>query len=87
MWVQFTVAPRNNEPSYSEDPVITNNIWKPGRITVKYVKTNRAIMKSSLWQIGFDIPNASYPNAIPMHDLPRYNKYFVCVETNQEDDH
>ena len=35
-----TVAPRYKEPRYGEDPVITNNIWKPGRITVKYVETN-----------------------------------------------
>ena len=27
-----TVAPRYNEPRYNEDPVITNNIWKPGRM-------------------------------------------------------
>ena len=33
-----TVAPR-----YSKDSVITNNIWKPGGITVKYVETNPAI--------------------------------------------
>ena len=24
------------EPRYNEDPVITKNIWKPGRITVKF---------------------------------------------------
>ena len=35
-----TVAPRHNEPLYNEDPVIANNIWKPGRITVKYMETN-----------------------------------------------
>ena len=35
--------PRYNEPRYNEDPVITNNIWKPGRITVKYVETNPGI--------------------------------------------
>ena len=32
------------EPGYNEDPVITENIWKPGRITVKYVETNPAVM-------------------------------------------
>ena len=32
------------EPGYNEDPDITENIWKPGRITVKYVKTNPVIM-------------------------------------------
>ena len=35
---------RYNEPRYNEDPVITKNIWKPGRITVKCVETNPAIM-------------------------------------------
>ena len=39
----LTVGPRYNEPRYNEDPVITNNIWKLGRITVKYVETNPAI--------------------------------------------
>ena len=41
------VAPRDNEPCYNEDPVITNNIWKPGKITVKYVETNPAITNIS----------------------------------------
>ena len=45
---QNTAAPRYNEPRYNEDPVITNNIWKPGRITVKYGETNPAITKSPL---------------------------------------
>ena len=31
---------RFNEPRYNEDPVMTKNIWKPGRITVRYVETN-----------------------------------------------
>ena len=31
-----------------KDPVITNNISKPGRITVKYVETNPTITKSPL---------------------------------------
>ena len=35
-----TVAPRYNEPHYNKDPIITNNIWKSGRITVKYGETN-----------------------------------------------
>ena len=36
LWkVQDTVAPRYNEPHINEDPVVTNNIWKHGRITVK----------------------------------------------------
>ena len=48
-----TVAPRYSEPCYNEDPVITNNISKPGRITVKYVEmnpviTNPAVTKSPL---------------------------------------
>ena len=43
-----TVAPLYNEPRYNEDPVITNNIWKPGRITVKYVETNPAIMNPTI---------------------------------------
>ena len=34
---------RYNEPRYNEDPVITKNIWKPGRITVQCVETNPAI--------------------------------------------
>ena len=38
-----TVAPR-----YNEDPVIMNNIGKPGRITVKYVETNSAIMNPAI---------------------------------------
>ena len=50
IWLKelFTVAPRYNEPLYSEDPVITNNIWKPGRIAVKYVETNPAIMNPAI---------------------------------------
>ena len=36
------LAPRYKETRFNEDPVITN-IWKPGRITVKYVETNQAI--------------------------------------------
>ena len=60
-----TVVPRYNEPRYNEDPVITNNIWKPGRITVKYGETNPAItnpaiMKSPLYRIDFDGPNAQF---------------------------
>ena len=43
-----TVKPRFNEPRYNEDLVITNNIWKPGRISVKYMETNPAITKSPL---------------------------------------
>ena len=45
----LTVAPRYNEPRYNEDPVITNNIWKPGKITVKYVETNPAITNRFWW--------------------------------------
>ena len=37
------MAPSYNEPCYNEDPVITNNNWKLGRITVKYVETNPTI--------------------------------------------
>ena len=49
VWVnKGTVEPRYNEPRYNEDPVIKNNIWKPGRFTVKYVETNPAITKSPL---------------------------------------
>ena len=40
--------PRYNEPRYNEDPVITNNIWKPGRTTVKYVETNPGITKPTI---------------------------------------
>ena len=39
------MGPRYIEPRYNEDPVITNNIWKPGRIAVKYGETNPAITK------------------------------------------
>ena len=41
--ITSTVAPR-----YNKDPIITKNIWKPGRITVTYVETNPAITKSPL---------------------------------------
>ena len=72
-YLQGTVAPHFNEPHYNKDPVITNNIWKPGKITVKYVETNPAITnptitKSPLWRIDFDSPNAQFT---------RYNEYFV----------
>ena len=60
----ITVTPRYNEPRYSEDPVITNSIWKPGRITIKYGETNPAITILIL--------------TVPMHNLPRYNEYFSC---------
>ena len=46
-----TVAPRYNdynEPRYNEDPVITNNIWKPGIITVKYGETNPAMTNPAI---------------------------------------
>ena len=43
-----TVAPRYNESRYNEDPVITNNIWKPGRITVKYRETKPAITNPAI---------------------------------------
>ena len=53
-------------PLYNEDPVITNNIWKPGRITVKYVElTNNEPRYNE--QIL----------TVPTHNLPRYNEYFV----------
>ena len=42
------------ESRYNEDPVITRNVWKPGRITVKYLETNLAIA------IDFDGPNAQF---------------------------
>ena len=35
-------------PRYNEGPIITNNIWKPGRITVKYVETNPAITNPAI---------------------------------------
>ena len=38
------------ESRYNEDPVITRNIWKPGRIT----ETNLAIA------IDFDGPNVQF---------------------------
>ena len=59
------VAPNYNKPRYNEGPVTTNNIWKPSRITVKYVETNPAItnpaiLKSPLERIDFDGPNAQF---------------------------
>ena len=44
----ITVKPRFNEPRHNEDPVITNNIWKPGRISVKYMETNPAITNPAI---------------------------------------
>ena len=46
----LTVEPRYNEPRYNEDPVIiiTNNILKPGRISVKYMETNPAITNPAI---------------------------------------
>ena len=44
----ITVAPRYNEPRYNEDPVITSNIWKPGKITVKYEETNPALANPAI---------------------------------------
>ena len=41
--LRITVARR-----YNEDPVITNNIWKPGRITVKYGETNPALTNPAI---------------------------------------
>ena len=69
------MAPRYNEPRYNKDPVITNNIWKPGRITVKYGETNPAIMnpaimKSPLSWIDFDGPSAQFT---------RYNEYLFVL--------
>ena len=43
-----TVKPRFNEPRYNEDPVITSNIWKPGRISAKYIETNPAITNPAI---------------------------------------
>ena len=55
MWPGFyfrtrrhTVEPRFNEPRFNEDPVITNNIWKPGRISVKCMETNPAITNPAI---------------------------------------
>lgn len=54
MQVQWHPAISNNEHRYKKDPAITNNIRKPGRITVKYVETvdpiitDPAITKSPL---------------------------------------
>ena len=45
---RYTVAPRYNEPRYNEDPVITNNILKPGRITVKYGEANPTITSPAI---------------------------------------
>ena len=43
------MAPRYNEPRDNEYPIITNNIWKPGRMTVKYVETNHGIT-NTFWR-------------------------------------
>ena len=56
-----TVAPRYNEPRYNEDPVITNNIWKPGRITVKYVETNPAITNPAITNRFWRSQRTIYP--------------------------
>ena len=41
-FLHATVVPRYNE-RHNKDPIITNNIWKHGRITEKCVETNPAI--------------------------------------------
>ena len=46
--IGVTVEPRFNEPRFNEDLVITNNIWKPGRISVKYMETNPAITNPAI---------------------------------------
>ena len=56
------------EPRYNEDPVTTNNIWKPGRITLKYGETNPATTKPRYNELI---------STVPMYNLPRYNEYFV----------
>ena len=35
------------ERRFYEDPVITKNIWKPGRITVRYVETNSVMIANA----------------------------------------
>ena len=42
-WHPHYSEARYNETRYNEDPVITNNIWQPARITVKHVETNPAL--------------------------------------------
>ena len=65
-YFHITVAPR-----YNEDPVITNNIWKPGRITYSKICGNKhrynKIPAITNWFWG----------SPPPHNLPRYRKYFV----------
>ena len=58
------MAPRYNEPRYNEDPVTTNNIWKSGRITVKYGETNPAIT-NWFWR------------SPQVDNFLRHNEYFV----------
>ena len=53
----FTVAPRYNKPHYNEDSVITNNIWKASRITVKYVETNPTITNPAIMKSPLSITN------------------------------
>ena len=48
LFPQHTVGPRYNKPRYNEDSVITKNVRKPGRITVKYGETNPAITNPAI---------------------------------------
>ena len=57
-----TVAPRFNEPRYNEDPVITNNIWKPGRIIPRYNEyhvLSLAVSKNDMMIQMLDKPNTT----------------------------
>ena len=49
------------EPGYNEDPVITENIWKPGRITVKYVETNPVITNPAITNTFWRFQRTIYP--------------------------
>ena len=71
-----TVAPRYNEPCYNENLVITNNLWKPSRITVKYVETNPAITNPAIANRFWRSQRTIYPaitNIYTINTIP----YFV----------
>ena len=57
------------EPGCNEDPVITENIWKPGRITVKLICGNEPRYNEPRYN--------EYILTVPTHNLPRCNEYFV----------
>ena len=56
------------EPRYNQDPVITKNIWKPGRITVKYVEMNPAITNNFFGTVALRYRGVPlYPVSAPVN--------------------